>query len=61
MEVDWSSGVRDRAKCTPDGLRRSAELALELALKPGDPAYRIQWPETAERLVAKSQDLEARP
>lgn len=48
--ADWSSGVRDRKNCTPAMLRRSAVMALERAK---------EWADTAERLLAKADDLAA--
>ena len=51
-KADWSSGVRDKANCTPDGLKRSAKLALDHA---------AEWVRTAESLIAKAHDLQATP
>ena len=50
--ADWTIGIRDKDKCTEEGLRRSAKIALERAK---------EWVDTAERLLLKASDLKGQP
>jgi hypothetical protein len=48
-EPDWGAGVRKDDNPTPEGLRKSALMALKHAK---------DWADTAERLLEKADDLE---
>lgn len=50
-QADWSRGVRSTDGQTPETLRLGALKALALA---------EEWADTAERLLAKAADLEAK-
>lgn len=49
MTVDWSAGVKRNEAGTPEQLRASAKEALKRA---------AEWADTAERLLAKADDLQ---
>lgn len=49
MTVDWGAGVKRDEAGTPEQLRNSAKAALKRA---------SEWADTAERLLAKADDLQ---